>query len=70
MWTPYIKVVTTDGEGNNVSPGEALGSIDINLRELLLLQINALQDLAGQIRLLNARFEEAFDTGIDENDTQ
>ena len=64
MWTPYIEVVS-DGE----EPGEVLGSIDTSIKNLLTLQITALQDIAGSLQLLNARFEETFATGIDENDT-
>lgn len=61
-WTPIV------GAGEVGATEEALASVDTYLKNMLTLQITALQDVAGQLRLLNARFEEAFETGIDEND--
>lgn len=60
-WTPYID---TDTASRNA----ALSLLNDRIFDLLKLQINTSQAVELQLRLLNARIEEAFNTGIQETD--
>jgi hypothetical protein len=60
-WTPLIEI---DSGGKSAS--EQQKEIDATeLQKKILITLNAIQ---SELRLLNARFEEAFETDIEERD--
>ena len=67
MWTPYVESSGGDSTGGGAAE-DTLESIDSRLLNLLTLQITAQQEVLAQLRLLNARFEETFETRIEEGD--
>jgi len=60
-WTPFFDI-----DNSNLSESEKQQLKDeVGFRKELLSSLNL---ISHDLRLLNARFEEAFDTTIDEND--